>query len=360
MWKFRSSCAAVLAAILAAACGGGDDGGSVTPIVPPPPSLVQISMANQDTVARAAIASILPFTSVSAVGVTPSPPRVTAARANGAPDRERSLLMQLTWKAIDLGFARNVAVPPNVARPMATHSVSEPCQVSGTMTLTWDDRDNNSTVTPGDTLTLSFVQCSDEPNTSINGVMSMLFSAVSAAPATTDVTGSMTFQQLVLIDQGASFSMNGGVSFHVSETPATNGVNEYGSYAVASDGLTVANSGSAVGYSDTFSYRPGYTVTEQDFVPNVAGIAGTSTLTADGNFGSSTLGGDLSLSTAQPFQLIDPDQYPRAGQLNVTGLSNTKLGLAATSSTQVRMDVCDDGDGVWEGTKMVDWTSLLQ
>lgn len=358
MLKLRSSYAAVAAAILAAACGGGDDGGSVNQISPP--ALVQISMANQDTVARAAIASILPFTSVSAVGVTPSPPRAAAARANGDSYREGGLLTQLTWKAIDLGLARNQATPSNIARPMATYSASEPCLVSGSVTLTVDDKDNSGTMTPGDTLTFLFVQCSDEPNSSIDGMMSMLFSAVSSTPTATDMAGSMSMQQLVMIDQGATLSMTGGVSFHVSETPVTNGINQFGSYAVASEGLTVTDSGSAIGYADTFTYRPGYTVTEQNFFPNIVGSPETFAVTADGSFGSATLNGDLSLSTVQPFQLVDPDQYPRAGQLNVAGLNNTKLGLTAASNTQVQMDVCDDGDGVWEGTKMVDWTTLMQ
>jgi hypothetical protein len=359
MWKLHSSYAAVAAAILAAACGGGDDGGTVTPIVPPP-SLVQISMVNQDTVARAAIASILPFTSVSTVGVTPSPSRATAARADGASYRGGGLLTQMTWKAIDLGLARNPATPSNIARPMATYSASEPCLVSGSVTLTLDDKDNSGTMTPGDTLTFSFVQCSDEANSSINGVMSMLFSTVSSTPTATDMAGSMSMQQLVMIDQGATFSMNGGVSFHVSETAVTNGLDEFSSYTVASEGLTVTNSGSVVGYADTFSYRPGYTVTERDFLPSLVGSSETSQVTADGSFGSATLNGDLSLSTAEPFQLVEPDQYPHAGQMDVAGLNSTKLELTAAGNTQVRMDVCDDGDGVWEGTKMVDWSSLIQ
>jgi hypothetical protein len=42
------------------------------------------------------------------------------------------------------------------------------------------------------------------------------------------------------------------------------------------------------------------------------------------------------------------------------GQDGTKLSLSATQSSQVRMDMCDDGDGSWEATKMVEWNWLLQ
>jgi hypothetical protein len=347
MRRYHPTYAAILAAILVGACGGGGDGGgSVAPPAEPP--LVQISLTNQDTVARAAVASIMPITSVSSVGVTPS----AAA--------ERSALMHLTIKALHAGIVRKASAPPDMARALATASATEPCPVSGTVTVTVNDADDSGTLSPGDSMSMSFVQCRDAATSSIDGGMTFAFSSVSMTPTTLDAAGSIAFQQLLLIDEAASFSLNGAVSFSINEAPVTNGVRDVGSYTIADAGLTVSNSGSAAGYADTFTYRAGYTVTEDDFMPNVPGVVGTSVMTAAGNFHSATLGGDLSLTTPQPFRLTEPDENPAQGQLIVAGMNNTKLGLTAISNSQVRIDTCDDGDGVWEGTKTVDWSSVIQ
>lgn len=348
MRKYHPGYAPILAAILLGACGGGGgDGGTV---IPPPaePPLVQISLTNQDTVARASVASILPITSVSSVGVTPS----AAA--------ERSALMHLTIKALNSGVVRHASAQPGMARALATATVTEQCPAGGTMTITVNDADDSGSLTPGDSMAMSFVQCRDAATSSIDGGMTFAFSSVSMTATTLDAVGSMAFQQLVMIDDAASFSLNGGVSFSINETQVTNGVRDIGSYTIADAGLTVSNSGSAAGYVDTFTYRAGYTVTEEDFTPNVAGVFGTSVMTAAGNFHSSMLGGDLSLTTPQRFRLAEPDENPAEGQLMVAGMSNTKLGLTAVSNAQIRIDVCDDGDNAWESTKTVDWSLVMQ
>jgi hypothetical protein len=357
MWRLRSTGVAVLAAILAAACGGGGGGStSVGPAPPAAPTRVQISMANQDTVARAAIASIQPFTSLTAVSVTPSPAAGMAGKASTSA-QERSNLMRLTLQAIDFGVVRPAAA--GIAHPLATVTSSEPCQLGGSVTATVDDRDNSGTLTAGDALTLSFVQCSDWANQSINGGITFAFSSVAVTPSTMDVTGSMAFQQFVQVDGAASLSMNGGLSFTLLETMEANGIRDYGSYTVSGSGLTVGSSGGALGFTDTFSYREGYAVTVDEFMPNVPGFSNTYAVTASGSFSSGVLGNELALTTPQPFQMIGSDAYPREGQLMISGHADTKLGLTVTSSTQVRMEVCDDGDGVWEGTKMVDWSWLM-
>lgn len=326
--------APIVAAVLAAACGG-DDGGGSTPPTPAAGTLVQITMTNQDAVARASIASVLPFTSFSLVGIAPAS-ATPSTRASTASLPARSVLSHA------------------LARPLAVQSSAMPCEVSGTVTILWDDKDGSATLNPGDSLTMTFVQCSDSTDVTINGAMILSVSSAAAA----NFGGGMTLQQLTLTGEGASVLMNGALSFSVTETPASDGVRHLATYIVANTGLTVARSGS--GYSDAFSYQALYSVTQEDFVPSAAGMYGTSTILANGNFKSSLLGGDLSLKTTEPFRLTDPDENPRAGQMMVDGFNETRLGLTALSNTQVRMDVCDDGDGVWEATKTVDWSSLMQ
>jgi hypothetical protein len=205
----------------------------------------------------------------------------------------------------------------------------------------------------GDTMTMSFVQCRDSTDMTING--SVLLTLASATA--TDLAGALTLQQLVVAGAGSSVLMNGALSFAVSETALSNGVRDLATYTVAGTGLIVATSGGT--YTDTLTYRAGFSVTEDDFVPNAVGASGISVITANGNFRSNALGGDLALTTAQAFRLTDPDPGPREGQLMIGGLNNTKLGLTAVSNMQVRMDLCDDGDGAWEATKTVEWTTLI-
>jgi len=258
-------------------------------------------------------------------------------------------------------------MPAGMARPLAQHQGTYPCQVSGTTTVTWDDKDNNGSITGGDTISISFSQCNDDLGWIFNGGMGMAIATYAATEAVEDLTGSMNFQSLTMVDvvdQEASFSLNGGVSFRINTTLTATGLDMLSSYSVASGGLTVAKRGGAAGLSDTFSYRAGYAVSDRDFVSSAPGVPSWEVISASGDFGSQALGGDLSLSTAPPFRSVYTDPYgdifPTEGQLIATGRDNTKLGLTATQTVQVRMDMCDDGDNTWEASKMVNWDWLFQ
>ncbi len=351
MWTSRSRYTAIAAVLLAAACGGGGDDG---PAPPPPPSLVKITMANQDSVVRASIASLMPFVSVPVLNASPSPERVTTAMPHAT--AQGAGLNEFVRHSIGLATR---PMPADVVRALTRYVGTDTCAVSGTLTVTWDDNDESSSLSAGDSLTVAYVQCSETPGTSVNGVMGMSLATVSITPTVQDITGSMSFQSLAMIDQGAGLTLNGGVGFRLTDTLLTNGIDSLGTYTVGS-GLTAIATG---GLTDTFSYRAGYSVTERDFAPNMPGIATTEAISASGRFGSAALGGDLDLATLQPFKstyiTTEGDIYPTEGQMTATGLDNTRVSLTATKTVQVRMDVCDDGDGEWEATKMVDWDWLI-
>jgi hypothetical protein len=352
MWTSRSRYTAIAAAMLAAACGGGGDDG---PAPPPPPSLVKITMANQDSVARASIASLLPFVNVPVLNASASPERVTTAMPHNT--TQGAGLNEFVRRSI--GFATK-PVPADVVRALTRYVGTEVCAVSGTLTVTWDDNDESSSLSAGDSLSVAFAQCSEIAGSSVNGVMGMSLATVSIAPTVQDITGSMTFQSLAMLDQGFGLTLNGGLGFRLTDTLVTNGIDSLGTYTVGGGGLTAVATG---GFADTFSYRAGYSVTERDFTPSMPGIAATEAIAASGRFGSAALGGDLDLATQTPFRSTylstDADVFPTEGQMTATGLDNTRIGLTATKTSLVQMDVCDDGDGAWEATKMVDWDWLF-
>lgn len=351
MWTSRSRYTAIAAALLAAACGGGGDDG---PAPPPPPSLVKITMTNQDSVVRASIASLLPFVSVPVLNASPSPERVTTAMPHGT--AQGAGLNEFVRHAIGLATK---PMPADVVRALTRYEGTDNCAVSGTVKVAWDDNDESSSLSAGDSLTITYTQCSETPGTSVNGVMGMSLATVSISPTVQDVTGSMSFQSLAMLDQGAGLTLNGGLGFRLTDTLLSNGIDSIGTYTVGSSLTAIATGGLA----DTFSYRAGYSVTERDFAPSMPGIATTEAISASGRFGSAALGGDLDLATLQPFKssyiTTEGDIFPTEGQMTATGLDNTRVSLTATKTVQVQMDVCDDGDGEWEATKMVDWDWLL-
>ena len=361
MWTSRTPFTAVAVAVLAVACGGGGDGGGDVGQLSP---YVLISAANQDLVARASLASIMPFTGVPVLAASPSPGLATKAQAvDASTGSGHGGLTQLALRAVKLASTQPTSTPAGMARPLMQYTDTFACVLTGTTTVTWDDKDNSVTISAGDTLSVSFNQCDDDLGWIFNGGMGMTIATYSSTPAAEDLTGSMTFQSLTMVDQSGSFSLNGSVSFHLNATLTPTGLDMLGSYSVAGSGLTVGRAGAAAGLSDTFSYRAGYTVSDRDFVSSVMGGESWEVISASGDFGSQSLGGDLTLSTATPFRSVytDPtgDIFPTEGQLFATGRNDTKIGLTATQTVQVRMDLCDDGDGLWEASKMVDWDWLL-
>jgi len=60
--------------------------------------------------------------------------------------------------------------------------------------------------------------------------------------------------------------------------------------------------------------------------------------------------GYLDMTTLVPFHYLAGNSYPSAGQFTVTGNENRKVQLTVIDTTQYRLDVDTNGDGVWEVT----------
>jgi hypothetical protein len=348
------------AAALVAACGGGGDDSTVNP-QPPPPTYVKITAANQDAVARTSIASITPFVAVPLVGGGASPALAKPAQAGATSATGRyGGLTHLALRAFRDSSRQTTA---GMAQPLALMPPETvPCTVSGTMTLIWDDKDNSKTFTVGDTLSFSFNQC-DEGDGTANGGMALTIATYSPPPVE-DLTGSITFQSLAITNDPFSYSMNGGASFQMTYTPMTDGEEWFARFTVASGGMTISKQAVvAGGLSDSLSYRAGFTVSDRDFFSTAQGVPSSEILTASGEFGSQSLGGDLILSTTTSFKSVytDPfgDIFPSEGQLLVSGAEGTKLRLTATQTVQVLMEVSYDSDADWEYSNLVTWDWLF-
>jgi hypothetical protein len=194
----------------------------------------------------------------------------------------------------------------------------------------------------------------------------MAITSYSLSPMAEDILGMMTFQALTLVDSSGTLSMSGGVHFgiHMSEAAQSQGTLLRANYVVNNlPKVVVSKQGTTGQPSDTFTYSDGYEVHVDSFIPSVP-VAASETIGVNGKFRSEALGGELTLKTMSGFTLnytgAVGEVFPSSGQLLVSGRSNTAIGLTATGTAQIRQDMCDDGDGVWEATKMVTWDWLIQ
>lgn len=352
----------VAVAALVAGCGGGGDD---SPVVPPVSPYVKISAANQDAVARASFASIMPFVAVPMVGGSASPALAKTAQAGATSVLGgHGVLAHLALRVFDFG-GKQATGTAGLARPLALLPPEVvPCMVSGTYTVTVDDKDNSKSLTVGDTVSITFNQCDDGDYGTVNGGMALSIATISLTPAAEDVTGSIAFQSLAITGSPYSYSVNGGATFRFTFTLKTDGEEVLSSFTVASDGMTVARQAVAAGgLSDSYSYRAGFTVSDRDFMSTVPGVPSSEIITASGDFGLQSLGGDLTLSTITPFKSVFTDPFgdilPSEGQLLVSGADGTKLRLTATQTVQVLMEMSDDSDAEWESSKFVTWDWLL-
>lgn len=360
MWRFSSLFAAMAAAALVAGCGGGGDDG---PVSPPPPAYVKISAANQDEVARASVASISALVAVPVIGPSAAPALAKATQAGATSTLAgQTGLTHLIRRVLDVGSGQTTAA--GLARPLAQlPPETSLCAVSGSVTTILDDRDNSKTLSVGDVVSISFNQC-DEGDGPVNGGMGLTIATYSATPTSEALTGSITFQSLSITSAPLLFVANGGANFNISATQTTTGFDMITGFTVASGGLTLAKQAVATGgVLDSLTFRAGYTVSDRDFMSTAQGVPSSETISASGDFGSQSLGGDLTLSTITPFKSVytDPfgDIFPTEGQLLVSGREGTKLRLSATQTVQVLMEMSDDSDADWESTKFVTWDWLL-
>ncbi len=337
--------AAISTAILATAgCGGG--GGSSTPptdTTPPPPAFVLITSQNQDAVARAAVSL---FYGISGVPALPAAAPVKSSSVNGTVVHALGTLAQ--------------AGGGKVGR-MAVASETAACPVSGTMTMTIDDRDNNMMVTPGDVMTLTFSNCSTAPQVAINGGLSVSISSYSEGPSTMQMSGLFSYQQLSIVDHGYSALAHGAMNATYNETIDGMGTTRSRLDAtVAASGMM--GSGSHAGYSDTYTYDPGFATTVLEVSGTAPGVVAATTETLNGTVLVNSLGARIKVSTDEAtgmHRLSTLGSYPDAGRVRITG-KDSLLQLTAMDGSNVHFDLDFTNDGVFEASKDMAWSGLMQ
>jgi hypothetical protein len=330
----RVGFAAALALVLAGCGGGGDGAGNG------PPGNVDVTSANQDQLARAAAAAAQGGFVSGALPVAGSAAQGSLALA-GATRAAVLRAPSAVPSSTTAGRARAAGVLP---------PVQEPCVVSGSATLTLDDRDNSGAASVGDVLTAVFNACSDVANETMNGTLAVTLNAITVSPSVS-FAADATMTALTITLPGHEARYDGGFAMSYAEPSATR----------ASTRLVVGNQlvvqATTVNYSDTFTLRAGHTIDstyDAAALPPGGNQPGLTTTTANGTVASASAGGYVAVTTLAPLLQYDVDSFPRSGHLDVVG-RNGSLQLTVLPAGQVRVDLDANGDGTFDQTKTVDW-----
>lgn len=224
-------------------------------------------------------------------------------------------------------------------------SDTEPCGVSGTLTVSIDDRDANNALSSGDVISVSFAQCKDSATSSINGAISI---ALTSTPTATQLTANANFQNVAVVEDGATSTIAGNVAVAENDTD----LDTVTTLSVGSGGLTASTASS--GYNDSVSFASGFAILTDE-----ATSGASTSVSLSGTMSAQSLGGSITISTPQPLVQLSTDNYPSAGQVIVTGATGSAVRATVLDNTQVRVELDANGDGTYESTSTVAWTTLI-
>ena len=319
-WLANMVTAAALVAL--GACGGG--GGDNTPTGP----TIDVSSVNRDTVVHAAVAGVWGLTLAT---TTPLP--------TGSSGSARSVSAWLQTHG-----ARLPSAASQREHPTAVFGPTEvPCDVSGSMTVTWDDADNDLVIgSVGDVLTGVFRNCVDPDladATVVNGTL--------VARVLSETSMRMEMTQFSLDTSRHTMTVTGAVRVTMVSVDTAQTTTE-GEVTV-----NVALNHVAPPFTDTVTLQSGFVA--QETISN-----GEMVRTVNGLLESAAAGGIVRLTTpsnALIRQLATQD-YPYTGVLRVQGMSSA-LQMTVLSASQVQLDLDADGNGTFDSTTTVLWDWLL-
>lgn len=228
------------------------------------------------------------------------------------------------------------------------YSETLPCE-SGSVTLTFDDRDNNGIVSAGDVLSETFNSCLELGETA-NGTLRFAFNALTGDLDSTVFAAKLTlsFDVFRVTSAAGSVLANGTVTLDTVST---------GLYAQAF-GLTTPSYREELSLGGTVTSRTLTNFTTHETIePALLDYAFSATV--NGTLTSSALGGkSVVIANITPFSGLGAQNYPPNGQALVTGAASS-LRITAVSDSEVFVSVDTNGDStadLW-GTHL--WSEFL-
>ena len=321
-----------LLAGLGACGGGGDDDGQA------PSGWIDLTAANMEAVAHAAAsgAFALGLSSAAEVGGGAGPTGnvhaavLTALRSGAVGQRMRATAAGV--------------------RPLEVYTMPpQACMVSGTVTLSWDDRDNNADLSAGDALGFVFSNCQNDDTEVIDGSVNVVMTRIDGGAQLTGFAGRMTLTALSgrALDGRHAYTVNGALLTDFRQTSPTSET-----LRLTTDGEVVANV-QTHRFTDTVTLLAGYV---NDSSYDSMQMRGSNAF--NGSFRSTAAGGTMRAVTTAPFIDLATDDYPSSGTLRITSNKGT-LDVQALSTSQVRIALDADGDGTVDASQTETWDWLL-
>jgi hypothetical protein len=303
----------LIAVAALAACGGGSSGGSSGSTGSTAPD-VQITNTNSQTVARDAYQSL-----DASDGFSLKSNRDT---------QSSSIVISSMPKLL-----RDIVVSNSGKLNSQLAAKTDQCAVFGSITSP------DTTTGLG---TYSFNNCIQTGGTTFSG--SVVISGSGDLSGDT-FSGGFAYNQFSISGSSIpqTITVNGSIAFAWSTSAGIETGTVSGSYTVTVGATSISVSGLSSSYTDN-------------------SVTGLTTDVINYTVTSSAIGGTVAVTTISPIISLESEDYPRSGQLLITGFSGSKLRLTVLGSGQstglVRIEVDSDGDSVYEDSREVSWATL--
>jgi hypothetical protein len=332
-----STLAAASLLTLLTACGGSgaDDRGD-----PPGAAGLSITTANKDAVARSTVTGGLAVSHIQ----TATDSAGSGQQPNGAAARAHALAA-LAQRVLAAGVESRMTVASGTREHPAALGDTQACGVSGSVTVTFDDRDGNGLLSTGDVLSVQFNACRDSDTSLYNGKAIITLTSV---PNASQITAGADFQDVSSVQGGLTASIDGKLSISETDSDTDSTV----AMTVGDTALTLTMASTA--YNDVVTMASGLRITvDQQLQAQRTSTAYDGTLQAQ-----SVPGGAVTLATVTPIVQLDADAYPSSGVLKARGAHGTLL-ITVLSATTVQEQLDADDDGTYESTSTVAWSALI-
>lgn len=331
-------CLFLITASLLVACGGGGGGGSTASSGSPggapgggsSASPVALSATNASAAAASVEDAVFLATGTSGQGAA-IPMGVVVS---GGSNFNLSDFLGAQFETINKVKAGILPTPLG-----ATTVTNVNCSGGGTIGVSLDDIDESGDVSTGDTFAMSFNSCIED-GTTLNGSLSIASLVLTElSPTAYTYSGAITINGLTFSDGPDVGTMSGTISFSES----------------SSDSVTITttlsvNSLTATLASETLTISAlSATVTENQ-------ATGAYTLVSNGTINSSKLGGVVTFTTPTALKGFGA-AYPSSGAIKISG-ANSSITLTALSSTNARLDIDSNNDGITDSTMNTTWAAL--
>ncbi len=306
-------CGAVVLALTACGGGGGDGSTAISPVAGP----VAITTDSAPTVSGAVVNATVGLQDIS---------DFVGAGTIGTSASQHKTAALSTYAQVQAEFNDTVA-----------------CTSGGSFSVSAQLQDP-ATLTVGDSIASTFASCS-EFGTVLDGAFSFVIDRL-VGTANDILRGRFALGASVIVN-------NFSITFD-GETTTANGDFQFDIDTTAFDISLLELSGNVFSIDDATD-----TLTMSNFAVESTDetSSGAYTLKSSGTVDSAALQGSVSYVTVQTFVGFG-DDFPYAGELQITGAGGSTINLIAVSSADVRLEIDSDGDGAVDDIVDTTWADI--